>query len=353
MKYLTRMGDGTRVVMTKEELRQDLEEGMLDAVDRGKIPPLTGEDLDRLMEILMHPHRIVSVEPGNEVALVQDAGPLRISADAGCCSGVGVPVSRVVGMMILERVLARDTIELAPVDGSYKPVKPIISMEQQDLENALALTIAPVFYCAMPNPGLYYRPDGCCGNPSELLPQGKIKEACQAQEEAVEYAVRDMVFVGKKLFESGADGMNLDTVGAAGDAEFLATLKAIKEIKKQTNLAFQVGMAGEFIIGIHGGVEFEGNRLAGMYPHQQVKMVEMAGGDIFGPVVNTNTSKSLAWNMGRAVTFVKACVLASNIPVHPNLGMGVCGIPMFETPPIDAVTRISKAMVEVGKADGL
>ncbi len=162
-------------------------------------------------------------------------------------------------MMILERVLARDTIELAPVDGSYKPVKPIISMEQQDLENALALTIAPVFYCAMPNPGLYYRPDGCCGNPSELLPQGKIKEACQAQEEAVEYAVRDMVFVGKKLFESGADGMNLDTVGAAGDAEFLATLKAIKEIKKQTNLAFQVGMVGEFIIGIHGGVEFEGH----------------------------------------------------------------------------------------------
>jgi dimethylamine--corrinoid protein Co-methyltransferase len=33
--------------------------------------------------------------------------------------------------------------------------------------------------------------------------------------------------------------------------------------------------------------------------------------------------------------------------------MGVGGIPMLETPPIDAVTRASKALVEIGKADGL
>jgi dimethylamine--corrinoid protein Co-methyltransferase len=35
------------------------------------------------------------------------------------------------------------------------------------------------------------------------------------------------------------------------------------------------------------------------------------------------------------------------------MGMGVGGIPVFETPPIDIVTRASKAMVEIGKADGL
>jgi len=43
----------------------------------------------------------------------------------------------------------------------------------------------------------------------------------------------------------------------------------------------------------------------------------------------------------------------ANIPVHPNVGMGVCGVPMFEVSPIDAVTRTSKALVLIGKADGL
>ena len=59
------------------------------------------------------------------------------------------------------------------------------------------------------------------------------------------------------------------------------------------------------------------------------------------------------WNLARAVTFVKECVAVANIPVHPNVGMGVCGVPMFEVPPIDAVTRTSKALVLIGKADGL
>jgi dimethylamine--corrinoid protein Co-methyltransferase len=90
-----------------------------------------------------------------------------------------------------------------------------------------------------------------------------------------------------------------------------------------------------------------------MYPHQQVKVVEKAGATIFGPVVNTNTSKSFPWNLARAVTFVKACTEAASIPIHVNVGMGVGGIPVFETPPIDAVTRASKAMVEIGRVDGL
>jgi dimethylamine--corrinoid protein Co-methyltransferase len=59
------------------------------------------------------------------------------------------------------------------------------------------------------------------------------------------------------------------------------------------------------------------------------------------------------WNLARAATFSKACVEAANIPVHPNVGMGVGGIPMFETPPPDVVSRVSKALVEIGKADGL
>ena len=33
--------------------------------------------------------------------------------------------------------------------------------------------------------------------------------------------------------------------------------------------------------------------------------------------------------------------------------MGVGGLPMFELPPADVVTRCSAAMVMIGKADGL
>jgi len=70
-------------------------------------------------------------------------------------------------------------------------------------------------------------------------------------------------------------------------------------------------------------------------------------------VCNTNTKKTVPWNLGRALTFVKACTEIAKIPVHPNVGMGVGGVPMFETPAVDVVTRCSAAMIEIGKADGL
>jgi dimethylamine--corrinoid protein Co-methyltransferase len=55
------------------------------------------------------------------------------------------------------------------------------------------LMVAPVFYGAMPNLGLYTQPDGPVPNPAELLPQGKIKEVREAYDGAIEHAVRDMV----------------------------------------------------------------------------------------------------------------------------------------------------------------
>ena len=53
------------------------------------------------------------------------------------------------------------------------------------------------------------------------------------------------------------------------------------------------------------------------------------------------------------MTFVKACTEIAKIPIHANVGMGVGGVPMFETPAVDAVTRGSAAMVEIGRCDGL
>jgi dimethylamine--corrinoid protein Co-methyltransferase len=176
----------------------------------------------------------------------------------------------------------------------------------------------------------------------------------EAQEEAAEHLKKDLVFIGSSLNEVGCDGFNFDTVASAGDADFLATLQAIRELKKiAPTMAIELGMSSEFVLGMHGEITFDGVRLAGLYPHEQVKMAEAAGADIFGPAINVKVTKSIPWNLSRAVTFVKETVRVANIPVHPNVGMGVCGLPMYEATPIDCVTRASKALVQIGKADGL
>jgi len=206
----------------------------------------------------------------------------------------------------------------------------------------------------MPNLGFYTKPDGPVDNWAVLLPEGKIKEAMTAQEEAVEHAVRDMVYVAEQMHDVGADAFMLDTSGAAGDADFLAALKATEIINERfPDMPVEIGMAGEFVLGMHGKLKYKDVRLAGLYPHKQVKMVEEAGGSIFGVVVNTNSNKSFPWNIGRVCTFVKACTEAASIPVHANVGMGVCGIPMVENLPTDIVARADKALIEIGKIDGL
>jgi dimethylamine--corrinoid protein Co-methyltransferase len=90
-----------------------------------------------------------------------------------------------------------------------------------------------------------------------------------------------------------------------------------------------------------------------MWPKEQGQAAEKAGASIFGPAVTTKIGKSFPWNIGRSVTYVKSCTDNLEIPVHPNLGMGVGGIPMTDTVPVDVVTRTAKAMVEIAKVDGI
>ena len=99
--------------------------------------------------------------------------------------------------------------------------------------------------------------------------------------------------------------------------------------------------------------EYDGKIVAGMYPQDQVKLAEKAGTNIFGSVVNTNTSKSFAWNAARSAVITKACVEAANIPVHANMGMGVGGIPMCELPPTDITGRAAKILIEIANIDGI
>lgn len=347
-KYFTRLGDGEGIWMSKDEIKQDVLDGMNDAVTKGKTPPMTEDDVEKLVEILTMPEKNVSVERGNEGVMTFDAGTLKVPVRSG------VPMDRMSALMLHERVLCSDTMELCNVDYSYKALKNIIFEECMTMEFAQKNCMMPIFYGAMPNVGQYTKPDGPVDNWSELLPQGKIKEAMEAQEVAAEHAAKDMIYIGTHMAEAGADGIQFDTCGASGDADILASLMAAKALsEKYPDLSIEMGMANEFHLGMHGKLKFEGQRLAGQYPAKQVKSVEAAGGKIYGCVVNTNSSKSFPWNLSRSVTYVKSAVAVADIPVVVNAGMGVGGIPLSNTSPTDATTRASKALLEIGKADGL
>jgi len=347
------MGDGKRISLTKEQIFEEIEEGSANAADLGEIPLLSGDELEALAEILMMPGKAVSVEQGMEVPVTHDIGTLRIDGDQGN-SGVGIPTSRLVGSMMHERAFGADTMELGHIDYSFKPVKPVVANECQAMEVCQQNMIIPLFYGAMPNMGLYYTPDGPFENPGDLMKMFKIDEARESMEHAAEHLTRDTVWVMQRLMASGADGVNFDTTGAAGDGDMYGTLNAVEALRAQfPEMYIEVGMAGEMILGMHGELEYDGTLLAGLWPHQQAPLAAKAGANVFGPVCNTNTSRTLAWNLARAVTFIKAAVSASPIPCHVNMGMGVGGIPMLETPPVDAVTRASKAMVEIAGVDGI
>lgn len=352
-EYDLRMGDGKRVYHSKNQIMDDLEAGSADAADLGEISALSGDELEKLAEIIMTKSRMVGVEPGKEVPVTHDIGTLRIDGDQGN-SGVGIPSSRMIGCMMHERAFGADTMELGHIDYSFKPVKPVIAQECQAMEVCQQNMIVPLLYGAMPNMGLYYTPDGPFENPGDLMKAFKIAEAQESIEKSADHLTRDMIWIIQHMMKSSSDGVNFDTTGAAGDGDMFATLHAVEALRKEfPEMYIELGMAGECVLGMHGGLEYDGKTLAGLWPHQQAPLVTKAGANVFGPVVNTNTSMSFSWNLARAVTFIKAAVEASDIPCHVDMGMGVGGIPMLETPPIDAVSRASKAMVEVAGVDGI
>ncbi len=343
----TRMGDGTFVQMSRAEIREEIESGVAQAVKNCKCPPLTGDDIEKLMEIICEARKFVSVERGNELVLTYDSQPLKFTR-------LGLPIARPQILQTYERVLMADTLEMAYVHYSFKPLKTILPEEQYITAEALLGTTLPLLYGAMPNMPMYTKPDGPAENAAELMPKGKIREAQEAQMETAEMLIGDIGLLGAAMFEAGADGIDFDTTAAGGDAEFYAVLRGVENLKaKYPKIQIEVGMAGEFILGFHGEITYHGERLAGMYPHRQAEMVARAGGDVFGAVVNTNTKKSFPWNLARSVTMCKYCGEISPIPVHANVGMGVGGVPMQITPPIDAVSRASTAMAEIAKMDGL
>lgn len=342
-----RLGDGELVAYSDAELERDIWQGTGDMAENSGLSPLSQEEVAYLCELFQSKHRMTGVDKGSEVVLTYDGPTSEIRR-------VGVNAGRLDALQIFERCFGSDTVEMSHVDYSYKPVKPIIQDEIPLLEQAQFLLVVPLLYGAMPNLGLYTRPDGPVPNPAELMPLGKIAEARQAYEEAIEHAVQDMVYVGSALYEAGADGVNFDTVGASGDPDFKAALMATERLKaRHPDICIEMGMAGEFVLGMHGEIEHKGIRLAGLYAQDQLKLAQECGVDIFGPVVNTVPKKSVPWNLARAITLTRACVQEARIPVHGNMGMGVGGVPVCEILPADTVALASKGMVELTRLDGL
>ena len=338
----TRMGDGSLVRMTRAEIEADIHAGVEAGAKRAKVEPLGDDEMAHLVDIFASRARFSAVDIGDEVILTSDGVG---GQDAG---------SRITDLQNYEQTVCTDTVELYHHDYSFKPIKPVLPFEQEIMRQTQLLLTVPVAYGAMPDLGRYTVPDGPIPNWSQLLPLSRIDEARAAQEEAVESAVEDILYVAEGMYEAGADGINLDTAGAAGDADFLAALKAIERIRaRYPDWGIQIGMASEFVLGMHGELEYEGVRLAGLWPAAQMRLAAKAGVSIFGPAVNVNTGKTVAWNVARTCTIVKPCTDAATIPVHLNGGMGVGGVPMHALPPVDAVSRASRACVDVLRLDGL
>jgi len=347
-KILTRLGDGSRIEMSESEVQQDLEDGAQNAAERANVQTLADDEIKYLMELYRCRDRTVGVEEGKECCLTYDNMTSKLKR-------AHVPMSKIQQLLLFERGLGADTLELTHIDYSFKQAKHVVQYDAPNMEQAVLQTIAPIFYGAMPNLGLYSVPDGPVINPSDLLPVGKIDEARAAYDEMVTYAIKDMVYVGSELYEkAGADGINFDTTAASGDAEFYAALKAVEILHEQyPDMGIEMGMSGEFILGMHGEIEYDGVRLAGLFPHEQVELAQKAGVTIFGPAINIDTNESLPWNVARSIVFTKACSEVADIPIHANLGMGVGGVPLSLAPPLDALSRASKAHVELCRLDGL
>ncbi len=336
------MGDGYMTESTRSGLCADIEAATLEAARKAKCEPLGPEEQERLLDIYASRAAFTAVDVGDQVVL---------SCDGGGSKMTGTDIQ---DLLESEQRLGQDILELWHIEYSYKAIKTILPFQQQLMQNAQLMVTAPIQYGAQPNLAFYSKPDGPADNWFELLPRGEIAAARAAIEEAMEHATKDFIYVSDGMMEAGADGLDFDTTGGAGDADVLSTLRAVKHVRETwPDAGIEVGMAGEFVIGVHGELEWEGRRLAGMWPRDQVQVCQDAGVTLFGPAVNIRTDKSCAWNTAYSITVIKPCMDVARIPVHPNVGQGVCGVPVNGYPGEDASSRAAKAHVELLRCDGL
>ena len=118
------------------------------AAKRAKVPLLTDDEVDHLLEIYASPLRFIGVDVGDEIVL--------------SCDGTGMKThaTRIQDLQSYEQWMGADLAELCAGDYSLKVVRTILAYEAQYMHDAQLCTIAPLQYGVMPNLGLYSKPDG-------------------------------------------------------------------------------------------------------------------------------------------------------------------------------------------------
>ena len=106
-KIPTRMGDGFMVEMTRSELRAGIEDATQAAARKAKVPPLTQDELDHLLDIYASPARFTAVDIGEEVVLSNDG------------TGTKHIGNRVQDLQSYETLLGIDMPELWQADYSW------------------------------------------------------------------------------------------------------------------------------------------------------------------------------------------------------------------------------------------
>ena len=120
----TRMGDGTFTHLTRSEIRADLVAGSEIAAKRAKVPLLTDDEIDHLLEIYASPLRFIGVDVGEEIVL--------------SCDGTGMKThaTRIQDLQSYEQWMGADLLELCVGDYSLKVVRTILAYEAQYMHDA-------------------------------------------------------------------------------------------------------------------------------------------------------------------------------------------------------------------------
>ncbi|MBE6524397.1 MAG: hypothetical protein E7Z65_05970 [Thermoplasmata archaeon] len=101
---------------------------------------------------------------------------------------------------------------------------------------------------------------------------------------------------------------------------YLTRENGVKLLREQCPEAYiQVGFAGESIMGIHGSIEFDGQVVAGVYPHQYVHLAEKAGANVCSPPRTTSllcTTKVRPYRARHGSHYQMISPSTSTIPRH-------------------------------------
>ena len=266
-KIVTRMGDGSRIEMTPSEIRADVEDGVAAAVKRAKVPPLTADEIDHLVDIFTSTARFASVDVGDEVIL---------SSDGTCSIGAG---STVENLLIYQNSLGADILELGAADYSYKAVKTIVTTEAQRMQDGAAQhrRAAPVRRDA--------RPRVATRSPTARSPTGRsccrsARSTRRGRRRKRRSSWRSTTCCSSATISGRPAPTAWTSTPPAprGDADLLATLRVVETLRERyPDIGLQVGMASEMVLGMHGELEYKGRRLAGMWPHEQVRWPRRPG----------------------------------------------------------------------------